>query len=495
MRFFLSLLLFYVASTNAADVCIRYHTGGTRDGAGWDTAYTNYASASFSRGDTLWFADNDAVGTYPAPTFNKAASGGTLVTVKKATIADHPSTGWDDSYGDGVCVFATELLVHSSNWVFDGNGTHTIPTNNLGAYGFRVASSTTGNNAGIIEFGAAATTVSNITLKGFAVTNNAGGETAGNVTVMVRFYPGLQHHHIKLQNCWFKNSGKDGIQISDSYAVLVERCYVERLGKLLESGANDHGQTVQMFAGNFAAVGMVFRWNTWDSCEGQSMIAGPDNGNPAADKWEKVRFYGNVIFNPFGTTRPAGFNSSGGIIGNAWDTGDIGLVQDGSGMTNILVYNNSIINNTNSYVTESTANHFPVDAGTPRADIYIHNNLIFNSQVSSATSWTASSHHASGIGVAGGTSEQTGLTSAIFVDYENNNFRLASATDAAKDVTTIPGYDSSADSFFGQLDYNVDMYGETFTSRGALMVADEAPPPDSTVPVGRKFLGFRMRAQ
>lgn len=475
----LLILLLVVPNGIAANIYIR--DGGTGDGSAWDNALDDLP-ATLTRGNTYYIAD----GNYATYTFNDAVSGGTLITIKKATGSDHGTeTGWVSTYGDGSAVFATEVIFTTSNWVFDGNGTHTIPTNHLNAYGFIVGSATTGNNAGIVEFGSAGNTVSNITFRYVAATNTVGGETVGNVTVMVRFYPSQQHHHISLRNCWFKNSGKDGIQCSDSYAILVERCYIERLGRLLESGASDHGQTVQMFSSNFPINNYVFRWNTWDSCEGQSLAAYVDDGNASANSLTKFRFYGNVVVNPFGTEgRSAGFNTSGGILGNAWD---------GQGVTNGLCYNNTFVNLRDSFVSEATTTTFPIHAGTSVVDFYRHNNLFYNCDSSGATSWTTDSHNASGgLGTAGGTSEQTGLSSTIFVDYEGNDFRLASETDAPKDVTTIPGFDTSADSFFGQLDYNEDMYGNPFTSRGAFAFA-EAAPPAGEGPAGTRPRGFKPR--
>jgi hypothetical protein len=59
-----------------------------------------------TRGDTYYIAD----GSYVTYIFDDVASGSLVITIKKATVADHGTeTGWLDTYGDGQAVFADVL--------------------------------------------------------------------------------------------------------------------------------------------------------------------------------------------------------------------------------------------------------------------------------------------------------------------------------------------------------------------------------------------------
>lgn len=479
-----SILLALSQSVFGANHCVRPSADVTNDGDGttWAAAASPGGAgarkgmpATLTRDDTYYVAD----GNYAGYTFDDAVSGTTLITIKKATIADHgTSTGWDNTYGDGQAVWDTELVWTRSYYVFDGNGTHTIPSNNTADYGFKVDADELEKTDGLLEIGTSGNTVSDITIRYVHVENTQDGSVNCG-TVCVRFFPGgAVQQRVKLQNCYFQRSGKDGIQISHSDFILVERCYIERLGKL-ESGDPDvHGQTVQLFYGG---DDIIFRWNVWESNEGQSLLAIAGIDEPT----ERVRFYGNVIFNPLGATSAAsgGFNTSGGIIGNAW-SGPTYFGHDG-----LYVYNNTVVNVGGTYGGHA---HFPMTTpGSEGLNEYGYNNLFYNCGGNvGASAWTEWDYHASGASSSyGGANEQTGLASTIFVDYDNDDYRLASATDAPKVLTGETWWDTS-DTFFEFLDSDLDMYGNTYDSRGAFAVA-ESPPPVGDGPTGFAQPGFR----
>jgi hypothetical protein len=438
---------------------VRAGAAGTADGSDWTNAWTDLPFA-LTRGDTYYVAD----GSYATYEFNDAVSTTLVITVKKATIADHGTeTGWDASYGDGQAVFATQIKFTSSYFTFDGNGTHTIPSDDSTKYGFKVDSDSLTNYTGIIAFGSG-NAVSNITFKYAHVYNTSNGsENCG--TVGLRYYVGYNQTYIKVQNCLLENSGKDGIQISTSSFLLFERNYIKRYGKL-EAGTPDvHGQTVQLFYGG---DDIIFRYNIWESCEGQGLIQIAGIGTIT----ERVRFYGNLVFNKYGETTAAsgGFNSSGGIIGNAWAYN----YQDA-----IYIYNNTFVNVGGDYGGHA---HFPMGAGGTNE--YGYNNLFFNCGGNvGATGFDAWDYHASG-GCDrnyGGANEQTGLTSAIFSDYESNDFMLASNTTAGKVLDSEVWWDE-ADTFFDYLDSSLDMYGRDRKtwSRGAFEMIDAMVFGEST---------------
>jgi hypothetical protein len=122
----------------AANHYVRAGASGTGSGADWTNAYTSLP-ATLVRGDTYYIA----AGTYSGVTFKTATSGTTLITIKKATVADHGiATGWLDSYAAGQANFTSELIIESSNWVIDGQTGGGPGAWNSG-FGFKITSSQT----------------------------------------------------------------------------------------------------------------------------------------------------------------------------------------------------------------------------------------------------------------------------------------------------------------------------------------------------------------
>jgi len=409
--------------------------GASGDGGDWSNAYGSLPS-TLVRGDTYYVADGD----YGGYTFDDP--GTATITIKKATEADHgTSVGWNSSYGDGQALLGSGMTFKTGYYVLDGNGTHTIPSDVSADYGFKVAANSSTDWGGILKFGVAGGTVaSNIDVRYLHVYNATNG-SINNGTVLVRFTGDGPPNHIRLRNCFFENSGKDGIQLSSASYILIERCYLKRLGKLAAEVPDYHGQTVQLFYGG---DDIIFRWNAWEANEGQGLIAIAGIGTST----ERVRFYGNLVFVKYGHQgETPGFNTSGGVFGASWNYENV---------SGLYVYNNTMVNIGGDY---GGCARFPlVPSGSGR---YCYNNLMYNCEQISNSGWTDYSYHASGGGdAAGGADEQTGLSSSIFADYQGNDFQLAAATDAGVSLTGQGWWDES-DAFFGFLDSDADMYGNT----------------------------------
>lgn len=443
-KLYISLLLSIPCLLQAATLVCGPTATGNGSGSDWNNMF-GFNSGTLVRGNTYYLRGGV---TYGDKAFNVANSGSSLITIKKATADDHVTdTGWNSSYGTSQATLGSSWVFSTSYWVIDGNGTHTVPSDNTSDYGFKVSHNSSASTGGIIAIGTSGNTVSDITIRYVHVYNTSNG-SINNGTVGLRFYPGAVQQRIKVQNCFLENSGKDGIQISNSGFILVERCYVKRYG-LLEPGTPDyHGQTVQIFYGG---SDIVFRWNVWESNEGQSLVAIAGIGAQS----QRIRFYGNVVFNKYGQTTAAsgGFNTSGGIIGNAWAY---------LGHNGLYVYNNTVVNVGGTYQGHA---HFPMNVpGSAGQNEYGYNNLFYNCGGNvGATGWSDWGYHASGGSSYGGTSEQTGLSSGIFNNYTGNDFRLASATSAGLTLTSQSWW-SGSHSFFGTVDSAADMYGNT---RGA----------------------------
>jgi len=121
MKRFSIIFLLILSSVSAASHHVRQDASG--NGNDWANAYGSLPS-SLTRGDTYYIAD----GTYNSYDFDD--TGTQLITIKKATIADHgTNTGWQDSYGDGQAVFSSPLEFSTANWLFDGQVWHGFKVN------------------------------------------------------------------------------------------------------------------------------------------------------------------------------------------------------------------------------------------------------------------------------------------------------------------------------------------------------------------------------
>ena len=145
-------------AAQAAPTTFYIRAGATGNGSGtdWTNAYGSLPS-TLQRGATYYIAD----GTYPGYTLDDPVSGMELITVKKATVADHgTSVGWSDSFGDGQAVFPS-IMFSTSYYVFDGV-TGGGPGNWDSGFGFEITSTPPNScrdNGNLITFGPGASFV------------------------------------------------------------------------------------------------------------------------------------------------------------------------------------------------------------------------------------------------------------------------------------------------------------------------------------------------
>lgn len=437
--------------------------GGTGDGTAWDNALDALPSP-LTRGDTYYVGD----GSYVTYAFDDAENGVLVITIKKATVADHgTATGWVDTYGDGQAVFAGPANFSTNYWVFDGNGTHTTPSDNTANYGFKIAA-----DYGPVQDGVNVMDIDGdyVTIRYAHVFNtyNADDSPApdnGNCVVGVM---ALGINHAKFQNNFFENCGQDGFIFDGSTYILFERNYVKEYGKLLTGTSACHGQTYRAWTN---ADNHVVRWNAWESNEGQSLINTSNGING-------FRFYGNVVLNKYGVVPLAGFNSSGGLFHDNSEVPEPGIAD-------LYIYNNTYVNVGGDY--QGYANYSMEAVGSAT---YIYNELHYNVQSNSVNgTWSAYAYNScgggdNGICTGGGGNHQTDVASTIFTDYAADTFTLASATTAGLNLAAQAWWSNGADSFFGTVDSAADMTGAT---RGADDVWDRgayeysgAPPAGAT---------------
>ena len=109
-----SALLLSAFASGAATYCVGPAATGTGTGADWNNVKA--WSSTPARGDT-WYLKN---GSYAAKNFSVANSGSTLITIKKATVAEHGTdTGWSAAYA-AQAVITAPLTVSSDYYLIDG---------------------------------------------------------------------------------------------------------------------------------------------------------------------------------------------------------------------------------------------------------------------------------------------------------------------------------------------------------------------------------------
>lgn len=439
-----TLYALWVAATT---VYVRDGASGGDDGTDWTNAYDDLP-AVLTRGATYYIADGD----YSTYDFNDTEVGSSLIFITKATAGTHGTeTGWDAGYGDGQGVFTAPIAFTTGYYTLDGGQTITTPSSIGTDYGIKITEDSTSNITGIVRIGTSAV-VSYITLQNVWVYNTSNG-SVNNGTVGVRFNVSYASHHIKILQSYLQNCGKDGIQISKSDYILVERCYIERYGLLTVGDPDYHGQTVQLFYGS---TDIVFRYNTWESNEGQALIslAGITGAN------ERIRFYGNTVFVPHGeTSATPGFNGSGGLIGDISDGGETGPAY-------LIAYNNTFVNIGDDYGGVAIMSLYQTAGNN-----YLYNNLYYNcGTVTIDADWTASDYHASGGGDnITGDNKQVDIPVSTFISYTGNNFKLGENTDGGLDLSGEGWWSGGVDAFFGTVDSEDDLLGvaRATWSRGA----------------------------
>jgi hypothetical protein len=307
-RILLALFVLAVAAESSATDCtattclyVRQGATGSGSGADWSNACTDFVGScsvsSLIRGATYFVAD----GTYAARTWDRAASGTSVITIKKAIPTDHgTSTGWTDTFGDGQAVFSGANTMGSGYWTFDGQKGDYLAAG-IGSYGFKfdfsegqVAITNRGdfNTFRYIDFDGIATTGD----YNYSAETKALGAYAGN--------------NWTLSHCAL-HGGESLIQGGGNNWV-VEYSYMYNARSIAD---NFHANVFYASQIN----GGVFRYNRiWDyNAEGLFFTAfdGPISN---------VKVYGNVFFTDGSTVNPRG----------------IELRQD-YGYSNIQIYNNT----------------------------------------------------------------------------------------------------------------------------------------------------------
>lgn len=408
---------------------VRQGASGTGSGNDWTNAYTTLP-ASLTRDHVYYIAD----GTYGTYTFDDAISAALKIYIVKATTTDHGTDiGWVSTYGDGEALFSVSSglvwSVQTSYWVFDGQiGEGKDP----GGYGFRLYTSeakTAGPtlmNLGTYSPPGTNIRADNLTIKHIEFDFNNGSGVDNDTTVSIAAYGGMDN--VTVSTNYFHDGaafvmyvgnvtgtgGVFGENRPESNNNVIERNYIYNHGG--GGGVSDHWEGFWNTDWNNS----TYRYNVFEGIHGTSsdmtgwvMFGGCDT----------IHIYGNVFMD--------GTVASNGLIA-AWS-------NDTYANTGIVIYQNTFVD----VGGDGAVLNFFHDSGND--SVNIKNNLFYNSGPDFTTSGTVS-HNAFGGGDAGiGSNTQTGLTSAIFVDYANDDFHLASHTTAGTALGSP--YDQDMDGF------------------------------------------------
>jgi hypothetical protein len=432
LSFFVLLCCCSILATpaQAANHYVRNGAAGAGNGSDWANAYTTLPN-SLTRGDVYYIAD----GTYPGHNFSDSAAGTTLITIKKATAADHGTdTGWVATYGDGQAAFSSAINFTTRYYVFDGQvggGPATTLAAWTTGYGFKVTESSSTpvifvqTNSGNVD-------VSHVEAVGAGRNGSAGGTGNDGMQVFAPLGPvTLSHAYLHdLGRCvFFVYSASLTNDFTVSYTYTGPH----------ESTAGEHSEmTVLHNAAKF-----TFRWGVITHAEGTGgVIAGDDAVRKTAE------IYGNIIYD----------FPNGSIEG-----GNNGFFADDSAgaSANWKIYNNTFIGIDSDVALYGTC-------GQGCTSNVAQNNFYYTTTANKdASGWgTQSFAHFQDSGAASGSSATTG-TGNPFLDMPNWDFRLRAATPAGAQLAAP---------------YNVDMFGNVRGAdggwdRGAIEFSPAPQPP------------------
>ncbi|MFZ5468668.1 MAG: hypothetical protein ACOZIN_04445, partial [Myxococcota bacterium] len=419
-----ALLVLVASEANAANHYVRAGAAGADNGSDWTNAYASLPP-TLVRGDTYYVAD----GAYGSYTFNDQAASTSLITVKKATSADHgTNTGWDETYGDGQAIF-TGWVFDTSYWLVDGQ-TGGGPGSWEADHGFRVK--TTGGGAKTVRVNA-----DNVEIR-HADLENSGMDVAGSGDTVYT----LGAMNLRLSHCWLHNTNRTNVLVSGpmdgfvlEYSLVSERHNTDGL----------HGEHMSI---NNTGTGRnnVIRHNIFRNAGGANtgVIVIKDS---VQSGW---KIYGNVFYNTPGFPAVC----SDGIITDT--TGD--------SSTDIKIYNNTFLPHPGI-----NGNATVVSWDVPTGNAFKNNVVFGGSTVIGVAArdfnlWDSS---------AGASQEANGQ---YWSAGQNALFKNPSAYDYTLQVAT-----DAADSTIGS-EYSVDMLGVVRGSfgvwdRGAFEFSAAAPPP------------------
>lgn len=400
----LIVFLLITAPVFAANHYIRPGASGNNSGSDWTNACTGFtgscAVSAMVRGDAYYFSG----GSYASVNFNKAASGATIITLKKATISDHGTdAGWSNTY-DTQAQFDTQINFGTSYWIFDcqqGGGPNSLTS----GFGCKVSSTAVTPLLRTDQ-------VSNITIRHIEAAGNNNSNGGGSIA-----QDGLASFggtFVTLSYFYIHDTGRCPFFLSVQDFV-AEYGYV---GTFV-STADAHAEVASIWNFAIPANRVTFRYNVFTHSDGTGGLMFDNSDNPTGGG---MQVYGNVIYHP-----PDDVWSGGnGFIGS-WTV---------SGFNDVLVYNNTFIGVTDMPTLGELATN-------PQRNV-AYNNLFYNCNAPNFTLFQTHDYdgfYSSGNN-AGESNGQVG-TGNPFVNISGLDFHLTAHTTAG--ITLAAPYDVDPD--------------------------------------------------
>ncbi len=391
------LILLVALRASSATLYVSVAGSGAANGADW----SNTLAEGFTpvRGNTYYYAD----GSYASKTFSAALSGTSLITLQKATVADHgTSTGWSDSLGDGQATFAYPLTFSTGYWTLDGaTGT------NLTTCGFIVSAPTSCATATqhYIVMGTGSTALDNMTFAHVA------SLACSDDVEKLFFYFGTQ---VTANNFTARYIYADGFQgtffLWGVSNVLTE--YVT-ITNAFSSGSHHGEQWNMRFGSSRSCRDVTIRYCTIADSVGTGCIIANDGGSDEI-VCLGLNVYGNVF---------RGGSGGNGIIG----------ATTRSAYANAQVFNNTFSGASTPWIVAAQSGS-SATIKNATTNIVATNNIIFNMSAALGDYATAPIVHDYNLFVSATSipSEANGVTTSSnpFVNSAGFNFRLATNTPA-----------------------------------------------------------------
>jgi hypothetical protein len=316
---------------------IRKGASGSGTGADWTNAFPGFPS-SLVRGATYFVAG----GSYGSVSFNDALSSTKVITIKKATVADHgTAAGWSDSFGTTQAQFGN-LAFYKGYYTFDGV-TGGGPGSWETGFGFRVQ-----GTWHTIDFPAA---VSNISIRHTDI-EGGGRKEASETDLLYLVYP---YTNITISSCFLHDTSRTMILSwpSDGTGLLIE------YSKFARNGVAEHREAWS--AGTDKNV--TVRYNLFEDIMGTAFIA-IVNSTGVAQNWD---IHGNAFY---WTGKYTDGIINTGVIMNRYD-GAGGSVNVRA--SNWHIYNNIIANIRGGSFTAMFAPEGPLDTYVVENNIWYNN--------------------------------------------------------------------------------------------------------------------------
>lgn len=408
---------------------------GTGDGTDWSNPLP-WASTTLQRGNTYYMKGGV---TYASKTLNTAISGSTLITVKKATIADHgPSTGWSDPFAAQAEITGS-LSITTSFWLVDGVERDENDWFDATAYGIKIQHNGNWTHLSVAN---GSTQVRDVTCANIGIVAQVGSlpsypsggppnaistQTDDNATL-------LSNSNLVFRRILVRGSNNPFFTRQCNGPV-VEYCASELTCG--QGGTGWHGETFNRFFLNYNA-GVVRYCIARDQYDGSSGYpAGGGTAIVALSSSPNGEVYGNLFYR---------FLVSDGVVAMVNGSAD-----------NTKVFNNTFADGATILGSLVRGEDSEISPGT-----VCSNNLSYNM----TGPWGANVYYQ----VVNG--NNTVATSNMFVNAGAGDYRLSTNTVAG---TTLAS------------PYDTDLLGNTRGgandwSRGAYQFDGEAPPPDTNAP-------------